>query len=99
MTWELFLWVYVALLVAGGVMGFVKAGSKASLISSVVFAIPLALRAAGVLRVPFLAEGVIGFLLVFFGMRLAKGGKFMPAGLMVILSVVALALRYVLPAA
>jgi uncharacterized membrane protein (UPF0136 family) len=33
----------------------------------------------------------VGFLLVFFGMRFAKGKKFMPSGLMMILSAVVLA--------
>ena len=97
MVWETTLWVYVALLILGGVMGFVKAGSKASLIASLAFGIPLAACAAGVIRVPYVAEGLVAFLLVFFGMRLSKGGKFMPAGLMVILSVLSLVLRFVLP--
>lgn len=97
MTWELILWVYIALLIAGGVMGFVKAGSKASLIASLAFALPLALSASGVVRVRYLAEGVVVFLLLFFGRRLTKGGKFMPAGMMVILSLVTLILRFVLP--
>ena len=88
------LWIYIVMLVAGGLMGFLKAGSKASLISSCAFAFPLTLAAAGVLNVPYLADGIIAFLLIFFGMRLAKGGKFMPAGLMVILSIAALMLRW-----
>jgi uncharacterized membrane protein (UPF0136 family) len=36
------------------------------------------------------------FLLVFFGMRLAKSKKMMPNGMMVILTIVALALPYLL---
>ena len=87
------LWAYVALLVIGGLIGWFKAGSKISLIMSGAFAVPIALEAAGVLKVPHLADILIGFLLVFFAMRFAKGKKFMPAGLMVLASAAALVLR------
>ena len=89
------LWVYIVLLLLGGLMGFVKAGSKASLIASSAFALPLVLFATGVLNVQYLADGVIGVLLVYFGMKFMKGKKFMPAGFMTILSAVALVLRLV----
>lgn len=89
------LWVYIVMLVVGGLMGFIKAGSKASLIASVGFAIPITLAALGI--VPGLVADVcLGVLLVFFGKKYATGGKFMPAGLMSILSVVALILRFAL---
>jgi len=89
------LWVYIVLLVAGGLVGFVKAGSKASLIASSAFALPLVLAALDI--VPALvAEAVLGILLVFMGMKFAKSKKFMPSGLMAILSLVALALRFFL---
>ena len=97
MTWTFLLWIYVVLLLAGGIMGFVKAGSKASLIASAAFAAPLSLCAAGILRVPYVAEALVGFLLVFFGMRFFKGRKFMPAGMMAILSGLVLVLRFLLP--
>jgi uncharacterized membrane protein (UPF0136 family) len=87
------LWVYIVLLEAGGVVGFVKAGSRASLIASSVFALPLILAALGIVPA-VVADGVIGFLLVFMGVKFAKSKKFMPSGLMVILSVAALALRF-----
>jgi len=86
------LWVYVALLVAGGLMGFIKAGSKASLIASVVFAIPLILAALS-LAPGVVADVCLAVLLVFFGRKFATGRKFMPSGLMSILSGLALALR------
>lgn len=89
------LWVYIVLLVAGGLVGFLKAGSKASIIASSIFAVPLVLAALGI--VPALvAEVVLGVLLVFMGVKFAKSKKFMPSGLMAVLSAIALLLRFVL---
>ncbi len=80
------LWIFIALLVAGGLMGFLKARSKASLIASVGSAIPLALVALG--RLPgTVAVGVLIVLQAVFFMRLRKTGKFMPSGLLLGLSV------------
>jgi uncharacterized membrane protein (UPF0136 family) len=95
MTPTVVLWIYIVLLVAGGLVGFLKAGSKASLIMSSVFAALLALAALGILP-PVAALILVGFLAVFFGMRFAKGKKFMPGGLMTILSVVTLVLLFAL---
>ena len=86
------LWVYTVLLLAGGVMGFVKAGSKISLITSSIFAVLLALCALGIIRPFYIAEILIGLLIVVFGMRFAKGRKFMPSGLMLGMSAVVLAI-------
>lgn len=85
------LWVYIVLLLAGGIMGFVKAGSKVSLITSSIFAALLALCALGVIKSMLVADALVGLLAVVFVIRYAKGKKFMPAGLMVILSVGTLA--------
>jgi uncharacterized membrane protein (UPF0136 family) len=85
------LWVYIVLLLAGGVMGMVKAGSKISLITSAVFALLLALCALGIIRPFYLADVLVGLLLVVFGIRFAKGRKFMPSGLMLGLSAAVLA--------
>src|ERR1041384_4232241 len=93
MTPNCVLWAYAVLLVVGGLVGFLKAGSKISLIMSLAFATPIALEAAGKIHVANLANILIGALLVFFGRRFAKGRKFMPAGLVVIASAVALVLR------
>ena len=89
------LWVYIVLLVAGGVMGFLKAGSKMSLLTSLAFAAVLALCNANIIQVRHLADIILAFLIVFFGLRFAKGKKFMPMGLMAILTAVTLALRHV----
>lgn len=89
---DLILWIYIALLAAGGLIGFLKANSKMSLLMSLAFAIPLALSI--VQRWPPLVSLVlVGFLSVFFGMRFAKSRKLMPAGAMAMLSLVTLALR------
>ena len=105
MTPSLVLWIYIALLIVGGLIGFLKAGSKASLIASVICAIPLIIcnvyveqpwRADPVAMPPWLADLFVAVLLVYFGMKFAKGRKFMPAGFMTILSIVTLILRQVL---
>ena len=92
---NLILWIYIVLLVIGGLIGFLKAKSKVSLIMSVSFAALLALCAAGVVFQYYMADILLAALLVVFAMRLAKTKKFMPAGLMLILTLVALILRHV----
>lgn len=89
------LWIYIVLLEAGGLVGFLKAGSKASLIASSVFALPLILAALGILPA-VAADGVIAFLLVFMGVKFAKSKKFMPSGMMALLSLIAIVLRVAL---
>lgn len=73
-------------------MGFVKAKSKASLIASLAFAIPLALAGSEVIA-GWIADLVLAILLVFFGKKYVVGKKFMPSGLMAILSLVTLIVR------
>jgi len=85
------LWAYIVLLLAGGVMGMVKAGSKISLLTSSVFALLLALCVLGYIRPFYVSDVLIGLLVVVFGIRFAKGRKFMPSGLMLGLSAVVLA--------
>jgi uncharacterized membrane protein (UPF0136 family) len=90
------LWVYIGLLVAGGLVGFLKAGSKISLITSLIFGLLLALCALGVLRPGYIADIVLALLLVVFGVRFTRGKKFMPSGLLVVLTLLTLVLRLVL---
>ena len=85
------LWVYIVLLLAGGLMGFLKAGSKISLITSAAFALPLALCAQGIIAPFYIADILIALLALVFVVQYAKGRKFMPSGLMVLLSIAVLA--------
>ena len=89
------LWVYIVLLVIGGIIGFLKAGSKISLIMAVVSAALLSLCAAHVVFLPYMADILLAALLVVFGMRLAKTKKLMPSGVLLILTLLALALRHI----
>lgn len=91
----LILWIYIALLFLGGLMGFIKAKSKMSLITSAVFAAILILCNIGVINPPVIADIVMAFLLVFFAYRLTKSKKFMPNGLMSAITLIALILRHV----
>lgn len=92
---NLVLWIYIILLVIGGLIGFLKAKSQVSLIMSVSFAALLALCAAGIVFQPYVADILLAALLIVFAMRLTKTKKFMPAGVMLILTLAALALRHV----
>jgi len=87
---HILLWVYIGLLLAGGLIGFYKAKSKVSLITSAACAALLALLAAPqVFERPFaagLANILLAALLVLFAYRLGKTGKFMPSGLMLVLT-------------
>ena len=95
-TASVVLWVYIVLLLVGGMIGFFKAHSKVSLISSSVFAAVLVLTQTGIFA-PAVARNLVNILLaallVVFAIRLAKTKKFMPSGLMLVLTILALALR------
>ena len=75
-------------------MGFIKAGSKASIIASTIFAAIIFLFIFDVIPIAY-AWTVVAFLILFFGMRFAKGKKFMPNWLMLVLSIVTLILIHV----
>ncbi len=94
---DLVFWVYVVLLLLGGLFGFYKGKSKVSLITSVVSAALLVLTTLrGIFEPAFardLANLIMAALLVVFAIRLAKTKKFMPGGLMLVLTILVLALR------
>lgn len=86
--------IYGVLAIVGGVIGYLKARSKPSLISGIVSGLLLiigALRAAqGIASGLWLVKIVTLVLLIVFIVRLIKTKKFMPAGLMVIGGVITL---------
>lgn len=98
MSQNTILWIYIVLLLVGGMIGFLKAGSKISLITASVAAALLVLTAMpGVLTVTFrrnLADIIMAALLIVFAIRLTKTKKFMPSGMMLVLTLAALALRH-----
>ena len=89
------LWIYIILLVIGGLIGFLKAKSKVSLVMSVAFAAALSLCAARIIFQPYVADILLVALLAVFAARLVKTKKFMPAGLMLVITICALALRHI----
>jgi uncharacterized membrane protein (UPF0136 family) len=84
--------VLAVLVCGGGLAGFLKAKSKASLISGIISAALLACAYSVASR--NLQQGLIfgtvisGLLCVIFGIRLAKTRKFMPAGMMLALCLI-----------
>ena len=82
---ETILWIYIAMLMLGGLVGFLKAKSKISLITSFVFSVVLSLCALNKLPIQ-VAWGVLSFLALFFLIRFLKTRKFMPGGMMTLLS-------------
>lgn len=85
---------YALLVALGGIVGYIKAGSQQSLISGLVSGVALAIAwfvslqnpSVGFALATFLALG----LLIVFAIRFRKTSKFMPAGLMAALSLVAM---------
>jgi uncharacterized membrane protein (UPF0136 family) len=92
------LWIYIVLLLVGGLIGFLKAGSKISLITSAVAAALLIICTIPGLLQPGagrgLAELIMAALLVVFAVRLTKTKKFMPSGLLLVLTIAALAFHH-----
>ncbi len=92
------LWIYIVLLLVGGMIGFFKAKSKISLLTSAISAAVLVLTTLpGILDFRFrrtAAEIIMAALLVVFAIRLTKTKKFMPSGLMLVLTIAALVLYH-----
>ncbi|MBD2523228.1 TMEM14 family protein [Nostoc sp. FACHB-133] len=86
---------YGILAIAGGIIGYTQARSRVSLLSGSISGFLLILAAYFQLQGQtwglILALLVTSVLVVVFAFRLAKTRKFMPAGLMTILGMVALA--------
>ncbi len=87
------LWGYIILLIAGGLIGYLKAGSNVSLITSSVVAIALSLSALGMLGPSYVTDILLGVLLLVFGIRFAKKKKFMPGGMLLVMTAVVLVLH------
>jgi len=91
------LWIYIVLLMVGGLIGFYKAGSKVSLQMATAFAVALVLLAIPNLFADGFRRGatnvLLATLLIVFTIRLVKTKKFMPAGLMVIATLITLLMR------
>ena len=89
------LWIYIVLLLIGGLIGFFKGKSNISLITSAAFAAVLVLTQTGVFDARVarsLVNVLLAALLVVFAVRLTKTKKFMPSGLMLVVTVATLAL-------
>jgi len=90
--------VYAALVIVGGVIGFVKAGSRPSLIGGLFGGLGLLTAAWGIGRNQAwglqTALVLTLALLVFFSVRYVRTRAFMPGGLMAILSLFALVITW-----
>jgi uncharacterized membrane protein (UPF0136 family) len=93
MTKETILWIYIVLLVIGGLFGFFKGKSQVSLIMSASFAAALSLCAVRIIFQDYVADILLAALLVVFAIRVVKTKKFMPAGMMLVITLITLALR------
>jgi len=93
MTPTVILWIYIVLLVVGGLVGMLKAGSKVSLFTALGCAVALSLCAMNIIHGRHTADYILLSLLFIFGARFAKTKKFMPMGLLSVASIVTLALR------
>jgi len=90
---KIILAVYGALMLGGGFMGYVKAGSQMSLMMGIVSAIiifaGLYLSKSNTRMGYGLIAAMSTLLVVTFIIRLVKTGNFMPSGMLIILSIIA----------
>lgn len=84
---------YSVLMFAGGLMGYLKAGSKPSLIAGVVSSVLLAcafyIGQSNLVTGLWIAAGLAAVLSIVFLLRFLKTKSFMPAGMMLVVSVIA----------
>lgn len=96
---RIYYFIFAALTIVGGVMGFVKAGSTASIVAggiSGVLIVIAALLLKTNLVVGLALGGVVALALAGrFAPAFISTGKFMPAGMMTILSAIAVVLTVV----
>lgn len=83
--------IYALLVFAGGLTGYYVGHSKPSLIAGIVFGLLLGLCSYGMFKnsgtAKYGAISLSGILALFFASRYLASYKFMPAGLMIILSI------------
>jgi uncharacterized membrane protein (UPF0136 family) len=94
---KIFYFVFGALTIAGGVMGYVKAGSTASIVAGSIAGVLLivagALIASGRVSCGLIMGGIVSLVLAIqFVPKFFSAHKFMPAGMMSILSVIGIIL-------
>ena len=93
--------IYGVLLAVGGVIGYVKAGSRASLIAGTISAVA-AFAAVGLSIISSQGGTALGMILavalfLLFGYRYAvKTRKFMPSGLLAVVSLIVLAVMFLI---
>ena len=89
---------YGILAIVGGIIGYMQANSKVSLISGTISGLLLVIAGFFQLQgqgwAAILGAVVTAVLVVVFAVRFAKTRKFMPAGLMVILGIVTLVVSF-----
>lgn len=91
--------IYALLLIIGGILGYTSAKSLISLLAGAVSGIVLLGVFAWSLKAPspalWTGVGISAALLVLMGLRFAVSGKFMPAGIVTLISLVALVVTLV----
>lgn len=87
------IWAYGVLMILGGIVGFIKVHSKASLLSGTGLGLGLLASGYGVWRGSanslVVAVVIAALLLVLFAVRFAKTRRFMPVGVLAVLSLAA----------
>ncbi|XP_065843252.1 transmembrane protein 14 homolog [Oscarella lobularis] len=89
---------YAIVVAFGGIAGYAKAGSLPSLAFGLAFGVMTAAAVVAAPGKPYIVLGLSLVLLVFMGMRFFRTKKFMPAGVVALLSlaqVIRLSFQYV----